>query len=71
MTEKLCPVDKSPCVRERCAIYNEELRMCSWAIIKVARSEQETIHETGGAREPKQKKPQAEKPSKYKVHLFD
>jgi hypothetical protein len=63
MPEKLCPVDKKPCIRERCVLFNEEYGLCSWAII---------IPDKG--RVPYRDSTRIEKPEKkggYHAHLFD
>jgi len=31
--EKLCPFDKEHCIRGRCAVWNQEFEMCSFAIM--------------------------------------
>jgi hypothetical protein len=63
MPEKLCPVDKKPCIRELCVIFNEDYGLCSWAII---------IPDKGRA--PYKDITRIEKPEKkgsYHAHLFD
>jgi hypothetical protein len=58
LTDKLCPFDKQPCIRERCEVFREELGVCSFSLIGI----------TGRAR-PAQKDEKTS--SKYKAHLFD
>jgi hypothetical protein len=63
MPEKLCPVDKKPCIKELCVIFNEESGLCSWAII---------IPDKG--RVPSKDSTRTDKTEKkggYRAHLFD
>jgi hypothetical protein len=62
--EKLCPLDKKPCIRERCAIFHEELQRCCWAISAPSPLPPPRP-------EPNRKKQGYEKPSQFKAHLFD
>jgi hypothetical protein len=63
--EKLCPVDKRPCIEDLCAIYQPEERQCSWA--RAVPSDRPVPKRTGA----EQKKLVYEKPSQFKAHLFD
>ncbi|MDI6718983.1 MAG: hypothetical protein QMD46_05170 [Methanomicrobiales archaeon] len=68
MPEKLCPIDKQPCMGGRCAIYNEELRLCSWAAlggVRASRDEDRTAEYEAA------KKARDERSKRYRVHLFD
>jgi hypothetical protein len=68
VTEKLCPVDKQTCVRERCAIWIEDRRCCAWAVVPGAA----VTAAVGKEAKSGKKKPEPAAPSsKYRVHLFD
>ena len=70
MPEKLCPIDKEPCIGERCAIFNEDLQKCSWAIVDGEKARMDREKERQAGREAV-KKSQKERSSQYRVHLFD
>ncbi len=63
--DKLCPVDKKPCIEELCAIYQPEVRQCSWARAVPSG------HPVPNRTELERKKQVYEKPSRFKAHLFD
>lgn len=58
MTDKLCPFDKQPCIRERCEVFREELGVCSFCLI-------------GTPGRPAPAKKDEKSSSKYKAHLFE
>lgn len=58
MTDRLCPFDKQPCIRERCEVYREELEACAFRFI-------------GGAAKMRPPPKEEKKSSRYKAHLFD
>jgi len=60
MSDKLCPFDKKPCIRQRCAIFVEE-RDCCALILPVTK-------ERAVLRDRSEKKSDS---SKFKAHLFD
>jgi inosine/xanthosine triphosphate pyrophosphatase family protein len=63
MTEKVCPFDKKPCIRERCEVFREDSGFCSFSL----------IGKPGNVQAPSLSKKRDEKSSseKYKAHLFD
>ncbi len=62
LTEKLCPFDKNPCIRERCAVYREEAGVCAFLLAgrmgvgPPSSVKNRTGDQSGG---------------KFKAHLFD
>jgi hypothetical protein len=65
MPDKLCPIDKEPCVEDRCAIYCEEFSCCSWAMTGDRTPEKPAL--TSAER----KQITGKDSSKFKAHLFD
>jgi hypothetical protein len=58
MTDKVCPFDKQPCIRERCILFREDDGICSFCLL-------------GTPGKPVRPKTEEKKPSGYKAHLFD
>jgi hypothetical protein len=67
--EKLCPVDKRACVRDRCMIYDEDTETCGWAK-PVPEAKPAGKEKPAGKGKPK-KGGTAPPSSQYRVHLFD
>jgi len=62
MTEKLCPFDKQPCIRERCAVFREDSGICAFLLAGQGRPVPgHPAEKAGGARSS----------SGYRAHLFD
>jgi hypothetical protein len=63
MTEKVCPLDKKPCIRELCEVFREESGTCSFSL----------IGKPGEVQSPSLSKQTDDKSSsgRYKAHLFD
>ena len=62
MIEKLCPFDKEPCIRERCAVFREESGTCAFLLAGPGMNI---------PRHPPEKSSGARSSSGYRAHLFD
>jgi hypothetical protein len=62
ITEKACPFDKKPCIREQCAVYREESGVYAFLLTGMR-----------GAGYPSSEKSEGDDRSKgrFKAHLFD
>jgi hypothetical protein len=60
MEEKLCPFDKAPCIKQKCAIFIEEQDCCALVL--------PLIKEKIKLRDYSEKRSDS---SKFKAHLFD
>jgi hypothetical protein len=58
MSDKLCPFDKRPCIKERCEVFREDVMVCSFSL-------------PGIPVKPFRPKKDEKTPSKYTAHLFD
>ena len=71
MTQKLCPVDKKPCIRDECMIWVAGEARCSWAAPEEAPP---AVLPPDLAREREKEKrsySRGRSGSKYSVELFD
>jgi hypothetical protein len=62
MTEKVCPFDKKPCIRERCAVYREESGVCAFLL---------TGRRGSGHSSSEKSEGNDRSSGKFKAHLFD
>ena len=60
MEEKVCPFDKAPCIRQRCAIFIEERDCC--ALVLPVIKESVKLKDSSGNKSDS---------SRFKAHLFD
>ncbi len=61
MTEKMCPFDKKPCIRDQCAVFRDDLGRCAFLL----------IGKSSDARLYSQKSSEDKSRGKFKAHLFD
>jgi hypothetical protein len=62
ITEKVCPFDKKPCIRELCAVYREDSGVCAFLLAgKSGHGHSSTKRENTDDRSS----------GKFKAHLFD
>jgi len=63
MTEKVCPFDKKPCIKELCAVFREDSGICSFRLIGTPRKvTPPSLAKQGDDRSSSKG---------YKAHLFD
>jgi len=70
MGNKLCPVDKKACIRDRCMVFDEEREKCGWALSGAGTAPIEDMKKPA-ERKKEKKKSTAAPSSHYRVHLFD
>jgi len=61
VTEKMCPFDKKPCIRDQCAVFRDDLGRCAFLL----------IGKSSDARLYSQKSSEDKSRGKFKAHLFD
>jgi hypothetical protein len=63
MTDKLCPFDKKPCIQDRCMVFGEDSRTCSFRFIGIPGR----VTPPSGVR----KNDERSSSGRFKAHLFD